>query len=160
MGAVQKDGKTLIAALLGCGWPNNKGYKWSDTRKLMEYGLQEYSFHSFHEIEFSQCPKEISVENACNKRLSKNTKISLFKKKGEEKKILLKEGEEIEVSYHGKKKLSAPVTRGEKVGELHYKVDGKVWYKEDILAAETKKKIDFPWCLKQVVKRYGNVEKN
>lgn len=160
VGAVQKDGKTLIAALLGCGWPNNKGYKWSDTRKLMEYGLQEYSFHSFHEIEFSQCPKEISVENACNKRLSKNTKISLFRKKGEEKKILLKEGEEIEVSYHGKKKLSAPVTKGEKVGELHYKVDGKVWYKEDILAAETKKKIDFPWCLKQVVKRYGNIEKN
>ena len=47
VGAVQKDGKTLIAALLGCGWPNNKGYKWSDTRKLMEYGLQEVFFPLF-----------------------------------------------------------------------------------------------------------------
>jgi len=25
-----------------CGWPNNKTYKWSDTRKLMEYGLAAY----------------------------------------------------------------------------------------------------------------------
>ena len=33
VGAVEKDGKTLIVSLLGCGWPNNKGYKWSDTRK-------------------------------------------------------------------------------------------------------------------------------
>ena len=25
-----------------CGWPNNKSYKWADTRKLMEYGLEHY----------------------------------------------------------------------------------------------------------------------
>lgn len=160
VGALQRDGKTLIVALLGCGWPNNKGYKWSDTRKLMEYGLNEYSLHSFDEIEFSKCPKEIPVKNARNKELDKNSKISLVREKGEEKKILLKEGEEIEVSYHGKKKLTAPVKKGEKIGELRYKVDGEVWYTEDILTAEGKKKIDFPWCFEQVVKRYGNVEKN
>ena len=139
-------------------WAKCKGYKWSDTRKLMEYIYRIFLSIFSMKLNFPNT-KEISVENACNKDLVKNTKISLFRKKGEEKKILLKEGEEIEVSYHGKKKLSAPVTKEEKVGELHYKVDGKVWYKEDILAAETKKKIDFPWCLKQVVKRYGNVEK-
>ncbi len=160
VGAVRKDGKTLIVSLLGCGWPNNKGYKWSDTRKLMEYGLKEYSLHSFGEIKFSEYPKEILVENARNTKLDKNVNISLFRKKGEKTKILLKEGEQIEVSYHGKKQLSAPVKKGQKVGELHYKVDGEVWYKEDILTAEGKKKIDFPWCLEQVVKRYRNIEKN
>lgn len=160
VGAVEKDEKTLIVSLLGCGWPNNKGYKWSDTRKLMEYGLREYSVYSFDEMKFSKCPKEIPVENACNTKLNKNTKVSLFRKRGEKKKILLKEGEQVEVVYHGKKQLSAPVTKGEKVGELQYKVDGEIWYKEDILAAETKKKIDYPWCLEQVVKRYGNIEKN
>ena len=122
--------------------------------------MQEYSLHSFDEIEFPKCPKEIPVENARNKKLDKNANISLFREKGEEKKILLKEGEQIEVTYHGKKKLTAPVKKGEKIGELHYEVDGEVWYKEDILTAEGRKKIDFPWCLEQVVKRYGNVEKN
>ena len=44
VGALRKEEKTLIVALLACGWPNNKGYKWSDTRKLMTYGLENY-FH-------------------------------------------------------------------------------------------------------------------
>ena len=29
--ALQQEDKTLIVALLACGWPNNKTYKWSDT---------------------------------------------------------------------------------------------------------------------------------
>lgn len=160
VGAVRKEGKTLIVALLGCGWPNNKGYKWSDTKKLMEYGLEKYELHSFNEIEFSQYPKKISVRGGQNKELGQNPEISLFRKKGEEKKILLRDDEKVDVSYHGKKSLSAPVKKGEKAGELIYKVDGEIWYKEQVLANENMEKIDFPWCLKQVVKRYGKVEKN
>ncbi len=159
VGAVRKDGKTLIVVLLGCGWPNNKSYKWSDARKLIEYGLQEYSLHSFDEVKISKYPSKIPVKNACNPNLDKDTNIPLFRKKGEKMNILLKEGEQIEVSYCGKKQLFAPIKKGEKVGELHYTVNGKVWYKEDILTAKGKKKIDFSWCLQQIVKRYGNIEK-
>ena len=158
--ACEKDEKTFVVSLLGCGWPNNKGYKWSDTKKLMEYGLQKYNIHSFDEIDFSQYPKKMTVLGGQNKKLGEKAEISLSRVKGEEKKILLKDDEKVEVNYRGKKCLSAPVKKGEKVGELIYKVDGEVWYKEEILAEETMKKIDFPWCLKQVVKRYGNVEKN
>lgn len=32
MGALERDGKCLIVALLACGWPNNRSYKWTDTR--------------------------------------------------------------------------------------------------------------------------------
>ena len=35
VGALTRDGKTFIVALLACGWPNNETYKWKDTRKLM-----------------------------------------------------------------------------------------------------------------------------
>ncbi|MCD8073781.1 MAG: D-alanyl-D-alanine carboxypeptidase, partial [Lachnospiraceae bacterium] len=42
VGALLRDGKLLIVALLACGWPNNKGYKWVDTKKLMNYGLTEF----------------------------------------------------------------------------------------------------------------------
>ncbi|MCD7817565.1 MAG: serine hydrolase, partial [Lachnospiraceae bacterium] len=38
VGALERDGKLLIVALLACGWPNNRGYKWIDTRNLMNYG--------------------------------------------------------------------------------------------------------------------------
>ena len=36
--AVEKDGRRLCLALLGCGWPNNKNYKWEDAKALVEYG--------------------------------------------------------------------------------------------------------------------------
>ncbi|MDD6207347.1 MAG: D-alanyl-D-alanine carboxypeptidase [Clostridiales bacterium] len=42
VGALKRDERTYIVALLGCGWPNHKSYKWSDTRVLMEYGLEQY----------------------------------------------------------------------------------------------------------------------
>ena len=41
-GALKQGDRTLIVALLACGWPNNRTYKWSDTKALMEYGLKQY----------------------------------------------------------------------------------------------------------------------
>ena len=32
VGALKQGERTFIVALLGCGWPNNKGYKWKDTK--------------------------------------------------------------------------------------------------------------------------------
>lgn len=50
VGALERNGKTFIVALLACGWPNHKSYKWSDTKKLMNYGLDNYEFRSFDEV--------------------------------------------------------------------------------------------------------------
>lgn len=40
--AVEKDGRTFIIALLGCGWPNNKSFKWKDSDKLFNYAFDNY----------------------------------------------------------------------------------------------------------------------
>ena len=40
VGALQEGDRCFIVALLACGWPNNKGDKWSDTKKLMNYALK------------------------------------------------------------------------------------------------------------------------
>ncbi len=34
VGALKCDDRTFIVALLACGWPNNKTYKWADTKNL------------------------------------------------------------------------------------------------------------------------------
>ena len=38
VGAMENQGRTYVIALLGCGWPPHKTYKWSDARKLYTYG--------------------------------------------------------------------------------------------------------------------------
>ena len=47
VGALENQGRTFVVALLACGWPNNKNYKWADTRKLMKYGTDHYYYRSF-----------------------------------------------------------------------------------------------------------------
>lgn len=42
VGALKSDGRTFISVVLGSGWPSNRTYKWKDTRKLMEYGINNF----------------------------------------------------------------------------------------------------------------------
>lgn len=57
VGALQSEGRTFVVALLACGWPNNKNYKWTDTRKLMEYGMAHYRYAEVWKIpELSKIP--------------------------------------------------------------------------------------------------------
>ena len=42
VGALERNGKRLIAVVLACGWPNHRTWKWSDTQKLMNYGIENY----------------------------------------------------------------------------------------------------------------------
>ena len=39
VGANEIDGKIYVSCVLACGWPNNKGYKWADMKKLVDYAL-------------------------------------------------------------------------------------------------------------------------
>ena len=58
VGAVKKDGATLVAVVLGSGWPPKKTLKWSDTKMLMDYGFEEFKvtelFEGFY-IMLSEC---------------------------------------------------------------------------------------------------------
>ena len=42
VGALEDGGRTFIVALLACGWPDNRNYKWEDTKELMRYGMEHY----------------------------------------------------------------------------------------------------------------------
>ena len=42
VGALKSDGRTFISVVLGSGWPSARTYKWKDTRKLMEYGINNF----------------------------------------------------------------------------------------------------------------------
>ena len=55
VGAVERDGRTFVVALLACGWPNNKNYKWKDTKKIMEYAIEHYQY--FDDSEHFELPR-------------------------------------------------------------------------------------------------------
>ncbi|MCX4320430.1 MAG: D-alanyl-D-alanine carboxypeptidase, partial [Lachnospiraceae bacterium] len=156
VGSLKRDDKTFVVALLACGWPNNKTYKWSDTRKLMEYGLS-----SFEKKNFSQLPvkkgflKDIPVAMAATECLfdSAGTGVEISDKTPAPV-MLLKKGEEIEVSYKVEKHLFAPVEKGQVVGKIEYRLGEELFWERELVARDSWKKINFAYFIRQVYRAY------
>lgn len=159
VGALRRDGKTFVVALLACGWPNHKTYKWSDTRCLMEYGLANYNYRSFDEAGIPQeTSQPIRVYAAQGDRIGGEEYVkvglSVNKNAGNDAEcegLLLNESEKITVTLHKKKTLTAPVAAGEPVGYISYSVGDEEWKRVELVTLEEKKAIDFAWCVRQVL---------
>lgn len=70
VGAVRQGDRTLIVALLACGWPNNKNYKWADTKTLVQYGLDQYGYCNYWEDAMQD--QDIRILEAGKKRTVKD----------------------------------------------------------------------------------------
>lgn len=153
VGALERDGRTFIVALLACGWPNNKGYKWKDARKLMEYGIANYQYKTvWKDIK----PDDIKVERGIQKgdEFGGDAEIPVkIAQADEELKMLLKEGEEVKVSCDVKKKLSAPVREGQQVGTVTYTLNGEILREFPVVTTQEAEKKDAGWCAGVLVKK-------
>lgn len=163
VGALKRGDHTLIATMLACGWPPNKTYKWSDTRKLMEHGLTHFKKLSF--AERATLIVNGNKEETLGFDLQK-VQIVLPVTGGIAESVdaaademtiaplLLAEWEEprIEVSYE--KGLSAPVTEGQIVGSITYAIDGEEYASCFIRTKKAVPKIDFWYCLYQVIGKW------
>lgn len=165
VGALERDGKTLVVALLACGWPNHKTYKWSDTKELMQYGLDRYTYHSFFEAALpEETLQPIPVADGQTDFLGDEayTGVRIAERETKEEAgngqlegILLREDEEIEVSYEMRKALCAPVEAGTVVGAVFYRVDGEIYKTETIVTRDSVGKADLTWCMRQIWKRFA-----
>ena len=151
VGALERDGRTYIVALLACGWPNNKTYKWSDTKKLMTYGLETYTKKNTSEIAMEKI-EPIPVSGGQGEKIGEALWVMpwIGDYEGEEE-FLLKEGEEITVSYRIAPQLEAPVEAGADLGKVIYELDGTVIGERPVTAKNEIPKIDYVWCLARTV---------
>jgi D-alanyl-D-alanine carboxypeptidase (penicillin-binding protein 5/6) len=135
VGALERDGKMFIVALLACGWPNNKNYKWKDTRMLMEYGLEHYFYDNSNHINL---PK-IKVEDAVpiDKNIFHETYISTST---EEVQVLRNKNEEIQIITEYNKCIKAPIKKGEIIGTIKYYVGDTFVVEKPIVATESAEK--------------------
>lgn len=151
VGALERDGRTYIVALLACGWPNNKTYKWSDTKKLMTYGLETYTKKNTSEIALEKM-EPIPVSGGQGEKIGEALWVmpGIGDYEGEEE-FLLKEGEQITVSYRIAPQLEAPVEAGADLGKVIYELDGTVIGERPVTAKNEIPEIDYVWCLARTV---------
>lgn len=160
VGALRRDGRTFIVALLACGWPNHRTYKWIDTRRLMEYGIKNYSYRNiYREMPFE--PVKIKEGAPEGDRYDPYAEVTVdveVKKKGDmaekELNFLLSAEDEvkIDVSYAGE--LEAPVAKGDIAGKVVYKVNDEPVNEFEIVLTRNIKRKDWRYMGKYILQEY------
>lgn len=141
VGALEDDGRRFISVVLGSGWPPDKNLKWTDTRNLMNYGLEH--FHrketSIKNIKMG----EIKVEGGV-----KDTVLLMVEDIPEE--ILMGDTEEIQISSMYLLSCKAPVEKHTLVGQVNFKIGDDIVKNCKIYTEETVEKKTFLFAVKKI----------
>ena len=155
VGAVQDDGRVYTIALLGCGWPPHKAYKWLDARTLFQYGMERFHYRNvYKDISFPEIPVKEGIPSSG--RLDEPVTVSC-EIGGEEEKsltLLLAEEEEVTVQTEIPKELNAPVRKGQAVGTVTYRLNGEVIKSYPVCLTQGADRLTTSWCLKNIVSKY------
>ena len=151
VGAVKKDEKLFIAALLDCGWPPHRTYKWQDMRKLVTYGDKNFEYK---EIEKTGLGEEtaVLVENGVESRVK--VEIGTEHADRNSLRVLLGNDEKVQVRTKIAKLLHAPVREGTPVGQRDYMVDGIVIDSDPVVTAGNVELWDFEYAEKIVMGKF------
>ncbi len=144
VGAVKRLDRTLISVVLGCGWPPSKSLKWTDTKRLMAYGIDNYEKKQiYEEKEFNP----ILVDNGQTSHIGLAMEGDLS--------LLLRNDEEVNIDYNIPDLLSAPVEKGKVVGKVDYYIDDTLYAEIPIYTTDESKLIDYEFCLLRIFRLWS-----
>lgn len=144
VGAVKRDERTFISVVLGSGWPPNKSYKWKDTTKLMNFGVNEFNKKQLIDKNMNFDP--IIVEDGITPVIQPYI--------DEDYSMLVGENEKITILVDLPDKLNAPIKLNQRIGALKLYVDDKQLRSIDIKAQEESRRINYPYILYEIVDKF------
>lgn len=145
VGAVRRDDRTFVSSVLSSGWYPKKTYKWADTKKLMDYGVNQF--------------QKVAILKPCV--LKERVNVS----GGTKKQIQVQAQQSADTLLQGSDRLSyklswlddgltAPVKEKQLAGYLLVYLNGKLYQKVPLLTMEGCQTFDYGWCLKKVLSRF------
>lgn len=149
--ALEDEGRRYVVSLLGCGWPSNKNYKWSDTRRLMEYGIDNYEKNNIYSDTIID-----GTDIYSGNSLTGNIHIDFEVEKDADEKIemLICRDDFYKKNINIKKDIMLPVKKGEIIGNVVYYLNNEVIAEYDIYILNDAKKTTFTDILKIITEIY------
>ena len=164
VGALENENRTYIVALLACGWPNHKNYKWSDARKLLQYGIENFYYQSFDEAKKRYVEpnlQPVMVLKGQTKKIDEQAyvEIKLHESKDDwnneaPQGALMKKNEVVNVTLDMKENLVAPVAEGLEVGRVKYQIGNETFREDVYVTGHPVRRIDYIWCLYRVLELF------
>ena len=153
VGAVESEGRIFTVALLACGWPNNRSYKWSDMKELAAYGMERYQYQDIYEEQtFADIPVRNGIAEEAGTPFEEASVSVSLNKEEEGLRVLLCKEDQVEVKRQVETALDAPVAAGEQVGTISYYLNGELIRSYPVCTDSGVEERSFPWVLKYVSK--------
>ncbi len=154
VGAVRRDDRLFTVALLACGWPNHKTYKWADCQVLFQYGFDTYHYQDIRKEQeltpvavIEGIPKEQDPFHQAYVELKPKEELDCLR-------VLLKDTDQVEVRCLVPETLQAPICAGAEVGSVVYTLNGEVIHCIPIVTAGTVEQKNQPWITRFVFQRF------
>ena len=154
VGAVESEGRIFTVALLACGWPNNKNYKWSDMKKLASYGMERYEYRDIYE---RRELRDIQVRNGVDGKSNtpyEEAYVPVYVEANGEQSMpyLLCDEDEVEVRVQIADMLQAPVANHDEVGAVCYYLNGALIRRCPIITSEAVEERTYGWICTYLLK--------
>ena len=123
--------------------------RFSEAQKLLDYGFNNFSFKQFGK-------KGDVIQNvSVNKGVTSNVDAVLESNAG----TLIEKGrdKDVEQNLQIEENISAPITSGQKIGEISFSLDGEVLSTVNIVAKEGVEKINLFTMSKRVIYNWVNL---
>ncbi len=148
VGAVRRDDRDLVVALLACGWPNHRDQKWKDTKLLMQYGLDNYQTKPLpqpqEQLQFAVTDGVYDAGKEAGAVVSAKTEIPF-------RTALLSETDTVRYAYETETGIAAPVQKGAVLGRVKCYINDALFYEGSIRAESAVAKKSLGWALREVL---------
>ena len=161
--AYEKDGKRFCVALLACGWPNNKTYKWKDANTLITYAISTYTVQNLYQE--PDLPI-ITIANSCpasptladwGQNVSFIPELALPQTSEEsipELIYMISSEDSISYDVNIQSSMTSPILSGQTIGYYRISIGDEPICEYAILATTSACAWDFPTLLKTIILSY------
>lgn len=154
VGAARQDDRLFTVALLACGWPNHKTYKWADCKTLFQYGFATYHYQDIYQ---EQTFAPVPVKGGIPKEKDPFHQAYVELEPAEQKEcveVLLKDTDRVEIRCLVPQMLEAPVPAGAEIGSVVYILNGEVVHCTPIVTAQSVNKKNQSWITRYVIEQF------
>ena len=143
VGAVETDDRLLISVVLGSGWYPNRAYKWKDTKKLMDYGMEQFENKTI--TIGKDVPDSISVKKGQSKLCTLTHPESVT--------LLLGKTETTTCKTELPSSLTAPIKKGDSAGKVSLYINNSLYREYPIRAKDDIPAVNFTYYYMKLLHR-------
>ena len=143
VGAVERDGMGYISVVLGSGWGGNRHQKWIDTKKILNYGFEHFSYHPL--VTEPETGQIIHVERSRQPQLQLVYDGTLT--------LPLSDYElsTVRIDIEAPTTIKAPVEAGQQVGVAKIYIDNKLEHELPVRTASSAARHDLKTSIEKIL---------